>query len=59
MEFWGPRLLRLCLDECVGVRVEALKAAKRAVACLNGKKALAAWVLGTLEDGSLFAGMDR
>ncbi|CAM9096876.1 unnamed protein product, partial [Laminaria digitata] len=58
-DFWAPCLLRLCLDDCVGVRVEALKAAKLAAGCLKGHAGVAEWVLGTLKDGSLFRGMDR
>ena len=58
-EFWAPCLLRLCLDDCIGVRVEALRAAKLAVACLKDRAGVSEWVLGTLKDGSLFRGMDR
>lgn len=56
---WVPCLLRLCLDDCAGVRVEALKAAKRAVCCIKRDDTIASWVLGRVKDESLFQDMDR
>lgn len=57
--YWGPWLLRLCLDDSVGVRAEALKAARRAVECLGSCRGMASWVLRVLDDGSLYASLER
>lgn len=48
-------LLRLCFDDAVLVRAEALSAAERAVSlgCLRGNGGVSAWVLEALKDGSL------
>lgn len=56
---WAPRLLRLCLDDSVGVRVEAFKAARRAVKCLACTTGIGEWVLQQLDDCSLYASLDR
>lgn len=56
---WAPALLSLCLDDSPGVRGEAIKAARSAVRCLQGRPGIATWVLGKLNDGSLYHGMDR
>lgn len=54
-------LLRLCFDDAVKVRADALKAAERAVALggLRGNPGVAAWVLEAVRDGRLSQGMNR
>lgn len=56
---WAPCLLRLCLDDSVGVRAEALKAARRAVKCLARHEGIAGWVLHGLDDGTFYSSLDR
>ncbi|CBN76978.1 hypothetical protein Esi_0024_0150 [Ectocarpus siliculosus] len=59
--FWVRCLLRLCFDDAVKVRADALKAAERAVSLggLRGNAGIAAWVLEALRDGRLSQGMSR
>lgn len=52
---WARCLLRLCFDDAVLVRAEALSAAEKAVSlgCLRGNEGVSAWILEALKDESL------